>query len=224
VKRRDASFARPRPAGRSALLPTDRHLNPRPSGRRCSLIRRSAIGAVAPDGGPIVLLDGATTGTDPVEAERAFEKEARSGPLPNTEKLTIAGLPAVHAAAVIDSRRGPLALDVTWIAYAGRVYRVIGIAPAGRAEAFRAAWRETAVSFRPLTTSERRATRETRLRIAGARHGETIGDVVRRAGSGGGRGRERGRAPAMCRPAGGRSRSRSRRRTPRATDGRAVSC
>src|SRR5437016_6140587 len=37
---------------------------------------RSAIGAVAPDGGAMVLLDGATTGTDPVEAERAFEKEA----------------------------------------------------------------------------------------------------------------------------------------------------
>src|SRR5437667_3769763 len=34
---------------------------------------RSAIGAVAPDGGAIVLLDGATTGTDPVEAERAFD-------------------------------------------------------------------------------------------------------------------------------------------------------
>jgi len=143
---------------------------------------RSAIGAVAPEGGAIVLLDSAT-GTDPVEAERAFEKEARSGPLPNTEKLTIAGLPAVHAAAVIDSRRGPLALDLTWIAYAGRVYRVTGIAPGGRAEEFRAAWRETAASFRPLTTSERRAIRETRLRIARARHGETIGDVVRRAGS-----------------------------------------
>src|SRR5947207_8734023 len=67
-------------------------------------------------------------------------KEARSGPLPNTEKLAIAGLPAVHAAAVIDSRRGPLALDLTWIGYAGRVYRGTGIAPAGRAEAFRAAW------------------------------------------------------------------------------------
>ena len=144
---------------------------------------RSAIGAVAPDGGAIVLLDGATTETDPVEAERAFEKEARSGPLPNTEKLTIAGLPAVHAAAVIDSRRGPLALDLTWIASAGRLYRVTGIAPGGRAEEFRAAWRETAASFRPLTTSERRAIRETRLRIARARHGETIGDVVRRAGS-----------------------------------------
>ena len=144
---------------------------------------RSAIGAVAPDGGAIVLLDGATTGTDPVEAERAFEKEAGSGPLPNTEKLTIAGLPAVHAVAVIDSRRGPLALDLTWIAYAGRVYRITGIAPAGRAEAFRAAWRETAASFRPLTASERRAIRETRLRIARARHGETIGDVVRRTGS-----------------------------------------
>ena len=98
------------------------------------------------------------------------------------EKLIIAGLPAVHAAAVIDSRRGPLALDLTWIAYAGRVYRVTGIAPAGRAEAFRAAWRETAASFRPLTTSERHAIRETRLRIARARQGETIGDVVRRAG------------------------------------------
>src|SRR5207247_353572 len=49
--------------------------------------------------------------------------------------------------------------------------------------ATRAAWRETAASFRPLTASERRAIRETRLRIARARHGETIGDVVRRTGS-----------------------------------------
>ena len=113
----------------------------------------------------------------------ALAEEAGSGPLPNTEKLTIAGLPAVHAVAVIDSRRGPLALDLTWIAYAGRVYRITGIAPAGRAEAFRAAWRETAASFRPLTASERRAIRETWLRIARARHGETIGDVVRRTGS-----------------------------------------
>ena len=144
---------------------------------------RTAIGAVAPDGAAIVLLDGATAGTDPVEAERAFEKKARSGPLPNTEKLTIAGLPAVHAAAVIESRQGPLALDLTWIAHAGRVYRVSGIAPAGRAAAFRAAWRETAASFHPLTASERRAIRETRLRIARARPGETIGDVVRRSGS-----------------------------------------
>jgi len=39
------------------------------------------------------------------------------------------------------------------------------------------------VSFRPLTASERRAIRETRLRITRARHDETIGDVVRRAGS-----------------------------------------
>ncbi len=143
---------------------------------------RSAIGAVAPDGAAIVLLD-STTGTDVVEAERAFEKEAGSGPLPDTEKLAIAGLPAIHAAAVGDSRRGPVALDLTWIAYAGRVYRVIGIAPGARAEAFRGAWRETAASFRPLTASERRAMRETRLRPVRARRGETIGDLVGRTGS-----------------------------------------
>src|SRR5438128_12077248 len=81
------------------------------------------------------------------------------------------------------SIRGPLALDLTWIAYAGRVHRVIGIAPAGCPEAFRTAWRETAASFRPLTASERRAFRETRLRLARACQAETIGDVVRRVGS-----------------------------------------
>src|SRR5437667_1943019 len=43
--------------------------------------------------------------------------------------------------------------------------------------------RRTAASFRPLTASERRAIRETRLRIARARQGKTIGDVVRRTGS-----------------------------------------
>ena len=144
---------------------------------------RSALGAVAPDGAAMVVLGQPTDGTDPTEAERAFETDAKSGPLPNTEKLAIAGLPAIHAATVIDSRRGPLALDLTWIAYAGRIYRVTGVAAAGRAEAFRTTWRETAASFRPLTASERRAIRETRLRITRARHDETIGDVVRRAGS-----------------------------------------
>ena len=143
---------------------------------------RRAIGAVAPDGAAIVLLDH-VAGTDLVEAERAFEKEAGSGPLSNTEKLAIAGLPAIHAAVEIDARRGPLALDLTWIAHAGHVYRVVGIAPAGRADGFRATWRETAASFHPLTASERRAIRETRLRITRARHGETIGDIVGRTGS-----------------------------------------
>src|SRR5262249_43425169 len=79
---------------------------------------RSAIGAVAPDGRAIVLLD-ATTGTDVVEAERAFEEEVKTGPLRDTQKLTISGLPALHAAGKIDTRRGPLALDLTWIAYDG---------------------------------------------------------------------------------------------------------
>ncbi len=144
---------------------------------------RSAIGAVAPDDAAIVLLDRPTTSPDLREAERAFEKDVGSGPLPDVEKLVIAGLPAIHAAAVIDSRRGPLALDLTWIAYAGAVYRVIGIAPAGKAETFRTAWRQTAASFRPLTASERRAIRETRVRLVGARSGETIGDIVRRTGS-----------------------------------------
>ncbi len=143
---------------------------------------RSAIGAVAPDGRAIVLLD-ATTGTDVVEAERAFEKEAKTGPLADTEKLTISGLSALHAAGVIDTRRGPLALDLTWIAYDDAVYRVIGLAPAEHVGAFRPVWRETAASFRPLTASERRAIRETRLRFVRARRGEAIGDLVGRAGS-----------------------------------------
>ena len=103
--------------------------------------------------------------------------------VPNVEKLVIAGLPAVHATAVADSRRGPQALDLTWIAYAGNVHRIVGIAPVERADAFRSAWRRTAASFHQLTAAERRAIRETRLRIVSARRGETIGDVVRRTGS-----------------------------------------
>src|SRR5438876_307124 len=92
-------------------------------------------------------------------------------------------VPAPIAASDADFLAHLYGLFVGPSAYAGHVDRVNGIAPGGRAEEFRAAWRETAASFRPLTTSERRAIRETRLRIARTRHGETIGDVVRRAGS-----------------------------------------
>ncbi len=68
---------------------------------------RTAVVAAAPDRGAIILLDTATTGTDPAEAERAFEKDFRTGPLPGVERLTVGGLPAVHATADVDAPRGP---------------------------------------------------------------------------------------------------------------------
>lgn len=153
-----------------------------PAGWKTTSTRR-AVGAGAPEGDAMVVLTGAGPGTDPTDGLRALAKAARLDPLPASERLTINGYPAVRTTLTGRSARGPVTAEVTWIAYAGQLYRVTGLAVGRPPEALRPAWRETAGSFRALTPAERRAIREHRLRIVRARAGDTIETLVARTGS-----------------------------------------
>jgi len=143
---------------------------------------REAVGAVAPDRDAIMLLQTAGNGDDPDAALGAFEEKAGGDLRSRAEHLKLGGLPAVRTTAVARTRDGPLALDLTWVAHANRVYRITGATPAGRATTYRPAFQEATATFRPLTAAERGGFRETQLRLVAAHEGETLGALVARAG------------------------------------------
>jgi predicted Zn-dependent protease len=59
------------------------------------------------------------------------------------------------------------------------IYQFAGIAP----ERYRGKIRETALSFRPLTSQERASIRETRLRVVTARSKESLARLSKRTGN-----------------------------------------
>jgi len=143
----------------------------------------AAVGAVAPDKSGAVALELAQTSGGPEAAMRKLEQETRMDLSRGAERVTVNGLPAVHAAAVARTRNGPVALDLTWIAFAGKVYRVTGMTRPESLEKLLPSFQETAGSFGAITAAEREGIKETRIRLATARGGETLSALQASAGS-----------------------------------------
>lgn len=72
---------------------------------------------------------------------------------------------------------------ITWIAYQGTVYRLIGLTVSPSSARYAGVFVSVARSFRPLTPRERDSIRETRLRIAEARDGESLREISERTGN-----------------------------------------
>src|SRR5207244_1430853 len=113
---------------------------------------RTVVGASAPDGRAVVGLELVGKGSDPEAALRAFQEEAKIDLAPGAERLMVGGLPAIHATTTARTRDGRVALDLTWIAHAERIYRVIGAAPPGQA---REGGRRRAVHARAVESCDR---------------------------------------------------------------------
>ena len=130
------------------------------------------IVAVAPDGKAAVVLKASAKGHDPLDGARAIEQATKSsGIVSKTQTMTIGDLPAAHTRMEAD---GGVMLDLTWVAHEGVIYQVAGLVPAKQYDSLQAIFHSVAHSFRPLSDSERANIKETRLRLAKARAGETI--------------------------------------------------
>ncbi len=144
---------------------------------------RSVVGAASDEGGAAIGLELVAAGSDPEAALRAFDQETGAALSRGAERTTIGGLPAIRATVVARTRDGPIALDLTWIAHAGQIYRVTGMTRPDALDAMRPVFRYTAGSFGPLTDAERAGIRETRLRLVAARADETLGALAARSRS-----------------------------------------
>jgi predicted Zn-dependent protease len=141
---------------------------------------RDGVGATAPDDSATIVLEVAK-GDDPAAAVAAVDKEAGSNLSSRIERLTIDGHPAVHLVGQAMSSDGPLAVDVTWVAIGGKVFRLLGATRPATFERHASTFRTTAATFHEPTPAERARIRETRLRIVPARAGESIAALVERS-------------------------------------------
>jgi predicted Zn-dependent protease len=135
-----------------------------------------AVGAVNPEQDVVVALRMAAADTT---LDAVLEKLRQEQKGLEFEKSTIRGLPAARAR---HSSRGQSA-DITLIGYRGHVFSVVGQSAERVASAFAPIFSSTAESFRALRGEERRAIRESRLRLRATRAGETPAAVVARTGS-----------------------------------------
>ncbi len=144
---------------------------------------RNTVNAMAPtkDGIAAFGLAGEGTAEDLPKVAKAFsEKLARKyGRVPQQiEGKTAAGLPAQALYLTDKSGKEPVHLYFLWLVLDRKIYQMIGLAP----ESQRTQVRSIADSLRPLSESERASISELRLRVIGARGGETLPAVSKRAG------------------------------------------
>src|SRR5204863_2172627 len=118
---------------------------------------RTVVGAAAADGRAVVGLELVGAGDDPQAGLRALEQKAKVDLASGAERMDVNGLPTVHVTTAARTRERRTALDLTWIAYAGHIYRVTGAMDPDRVPEFTPLVRSTAQSFRPLTRRERAA-------------------------------------------------------------------
>ncbi|MDH4328057.1 MAG: M48 family metalloprotease [Nitrospira sp.] len=137
--------------------------------------------AAADAGEAAVVLGAVAEGNDPLDGAKLLEKNSeRTDIVSGTSLTNIGGLPAARTQL---SAEGKAMLDVTWIAYGGLIYQIVGMTSIKQFDAMKPVFHGVANSFRPLTQSERAGITETRIRLVTGRDGETIGALKQRAGS-----------------------------------------
>src|SRR5215217_174906 len=135
--------------------------------------------AAPKEGDTAVVLQTVAQSNDPLDGARALEKASKSPVLTKTRQTTINGLRAAQTR-VGDSK---VSVDITWIAHGGIVYQIAGLAPTKRFDAAEKVFQTVTNSFRPLSSEERAAIREKRIRLVKAREGENVRSVAGRFGT-----------------------------------------
>jgi predicted Zn-dependent protease len=143
---------------------------------------RSVVGAAAPEGDAVVMLEVQERGDDPGAAAARFAQANRME-LRNGQNLWIGGYRAHRASALVQTREGPIGLDLTWIAHPAVIFRLTGMSPPSRFAGHAPAFARVARSFRHLSDRERASIRDLRLRIVTARAGEPLTALSRRTGN-----------------------------------------
>ena len=144
---------------------------------------RQVVLAATEDESAFILIQVAAKGNDPMIVPRALDKKAEGQILEQVERFTVGDLPSARIQTETRTKQGPAIVEITWIAYKGLVYQIAGVLPKDQFDQSHPLLRSTIQSFRPMTASERTNLTITKLRIATAKDGETLQELLVRTGS-----------------------------------------
>lgn len=138
-----------------------------------------AVAAFTPKKDAVVMLGIAGKGNDPGQVAKQAVEEVRkkhSVKPTRSEATRIGSIPAYLVTYTDSSGREPMHLFFLYLAYRDLIYQFSGMAP----ERYRGTIRETAMSFRALTSQERASIMETRMRIVSAGSNESLARLSER--------------------------------------------
>lgn len=142
------------------------------------------VGAKAPNEETFVMLALVGQGTDPVEGAKAASRMLEVDLVADVRRGIVNGLPAAKNQAEITGGEGETEkIELTWIAYDGLIYQIMGVATLERFEAVEELLRKSAHSFRSLTNDEAAQILVTQLHVVAAEQGETIAELAGRVNS-----------------------------------------
>jgi predicted Zn-dependent protease len=140
---------------------------------------RSAVSAISPERDALIQLEPEGAGDDPGEAAAAFAAAHRVH-FERAGRVRIGALRAYRALAYPVTEGGAMALDLTWIAYRGLLFRISCATTQRRLQSYGPLFQRTAHSFRQLDANERNSIMQVRLRVVKARPGETLAELSSR--------------------------------------------
>jgi predicted Zn-dependent protease len=152
-----------------------------PDGWRTQNSRRE-VAALAPREDAVIRLELQGPGNDAEAAAAAFVNANRL-PVHEAKAVRIGGAPAFHVLASAPYQGTALAVDLTFVAREGLIYRITGLTPGERYAAYQGVFRATAHGFRSPTDDERSGIEGLRLAIVEAKAGETLAALSERSGN-----------------------------------------
>ena len=142
------------------------------------------VGAKAPNEETFVMLALVADGTDPMEGARVASQKLGIDLVTSARLGTVNGLQAAKNQVELNREESEIQkMELTWIAYGGLIYQIMGVATLERFEAVEELMRKSAHSFRPLGDEERSQIMVTRLRVIEGEQGETIAEFAERVGT-----------------------------------------
>jgi len=145
--------------------------------------QRTAVVAGAPEGDALIGLELQGPGDDPRSAASAVAQHDGLRPA-ESAAFRAAGGEGFYFLAPVPMQQGQAVGWIGFVAYAGRVYRVTGLASTQTWRARVPGFEAAAASLGPLSSAERGSLRDQRLRIVRAGAKDTLATLASRAGGG----------------------------------------
>lgn len=149
-----------------------------PGGWRLANLPAAVVG-LSPGRDAVLGIELQPGSSDPAVAAAEFARLSRLE-VRDLATTSIGGSAATRGRATVVTPAGPLLLELAWISRPGGTLRVIGLAPAARAEEYRAAFATTAESVAPLDRNDRQQVVGYELRFTKGFAGESLEEFARR--------------------------------------------
>lgn len=144
--------------------------------------QNAAVLGISPELDALVMLGVAGQGDDLMVMVQKMAEE-HGDRLSNARLVRIGELEGYRAQGKLVTPFGPVNGEVTYVAFDGLVYRLVGGVARGSLGKYEGTFRNFARSFRRMSQQEREQISELRLRISIAQAGESLSELGRRVGN-----------------------------------------